>query len=35
MGMHLAPRLGRAVGHGQHHQFDGKHGGGAASESPL
>ena len=39
VGMHLAPSLGRAVGHGQHHQFDGKqggkHGGGAASESAL
>ena len=39
VGMHLAPSLGRAVGHAQHHLFDGKHGGkhggGAASESAL
>lgn len=36
MGMHLLPRVGRAVGHSQHHDFDGKRGGGgAASESAF
>ena len=33
--MHLMPRVGRAVGHSKHHDFDGKHGGGAASESAF
>ena len=35
VGMHLLPRIGRAVGHSKHHDFDGKHGGGAASESAF
>jgi len=36
MGMHLLPRVGRAVGHSQHHDFDGKRGGGgAASETAF
>jgi len=35
VGMHLMPRVGRAVGHSKHHDFDGKHGGGAASESAF
>jgi hypothetical protein len=36
VGMHLLPRVGRAVGHSQHHDFDGKRGGGgAASETAF
>ena len=45
VGMHLLPRVGRAVGHSQHHGFDGRPrdtsgipgggGGGTASESAF